>query len=188
VLQILIRLPAVLLVDGLRLLTADAEAAFPADEQRVGDLRVHVVETEVQVGGGEHLRFGLLPDQPQATGRAREDHGGDHAEKDSHDHRHHGHPADAVRRGPPAEPPGHGGPPAPVRTAQARKASRKAPPEKRTLSPGRRWQTPFRSSMSRILHMPPGAAAESAAFPVEPALSAQAGNTRIVLARLRFER
>jgi hypothetical protein len=113
--QILVRLLPVLLVNGLRLLTVDAEAALPADQQHVGDLRVHVVEAEVQVGSGEHLRFGLLPDQPQPGGDAREGHRGDQAEKDSHDHRHRGHPADAIGSGPPAEPSGDGGHPVPGR-------------------------------------------------------------------------
>ena len=70
-----------MLVDGLRLLAVDAEAALPADQQHVGDLCVHVVQPEVQVGGGENLRLGLLPDQPQATGYAPENGGRDQARK-----------------------------------------------------------------------------------------------------------
>jgi hypothetical protein len=98
-LQILVRSHAVLLVDAHRLLPVDPETALPADQQHVGDLRVHVVQREIQIGGGENLRLGLMPDQLQAAGDAPEDRGGNGPEHDGHDYRRPGHRADAGRPG-----------------------------------------------------------------------------------------
>jgi hypothetical protein len=63
-LQVPVGLRAALFVDVQRLLAGEAEVLVVADEQDVGELGVHVVEGQIQVGGGHDDRGGLVCDGP----------------------------------------------------------------------------------------------------------------------------
>ena len=87
------------------ILLSGSEPSPGAGQQDVGHLGVHVAEGKVQIAGGQNLRPGVMPDDPQPVPRVSHGDVGDDVEPGHREHRDRGERADTPRRGPQPQPP-----------------------------------------------------------------------------------